>query len=167
MINHHISDLVARLKNAATLKKGLSQSEFGEKPVKIFKTKDNYAILNILSSLGFIHWVPTTQIQDNEKTTYYFVKISAITTPTLPFLGGATPDAAPGHNHQSNPINQIGLKDIQVISRPGRRIYLKVQDIKTQKQGMVWLILRTSQGIMTHYQALEKGLGGEALLKVQ
>lgn len=160
MINHHISDLVARLKNAATLKKGLSQSEFGEKPVKIFKTKDNYAILNILSSLGFIHWVPTTQIQDNEKTTYYFVKISAITTPS------ATPYGA-GHNHQSNPINQIGLKDIQVISRPGRRIYLKVQDIKTQKQGMVWLILRTSQGIMTHYQALEKGLGGEALLKVQ
>jgi ribosomal protein S8 len=56
MINHHISDLVARLKNAATLQQGAAcpPSEWAAKPVKIFKTKDNYAILNILSSLGFI-----------------------------------------------------------------------------------------------------------------
>lgn len=48
MINHHISDLVARLKNAAT------NQENKNIPFKVFKTKDNLAILNILHSLGFL-----------------------------------------------------------------------------------------------------------------
>lgn len=34
-------------------------------------------------------------------------------------------------------VNPASLKNIQVISRPGRRVYFKLQDLKTQKQGMV------------------------------
>lgn len=157
MINHHISDLVARLKNAGP-----------DLVFNVFKTKDNYAILNILQSLGYLRWDSHIQrlCSGGPDHTYTQNERQAAQIKSQKSQTGYRKPGA-GAFYQVILKELPSLKNIKVLSRPGRRVYLKVQDLKTQKQGMAWYIIRTSQGIMTSAQALELGLGGEALIKIQ
>jgi len=52
------------------------------------------------------------------------------------------------------------------ISRPGRRVYTKKQDIPWVLAGMGVAILSTPKGIMTGHRARQLGVGGEILCKV-
>jgi small subunit ribosomal protein S8 len=52
------------------------------------------------------------------------------------------------------------------ISRPGRRVYTKKQDIPWVLAGMGVAILSTPKGIMTGQRARQLGVGGEILCKV-
>lgn len=56
--------------------------------------------------------------------------------------------------------------EIQRVSKPGQRIYVKNKDIKAVKNGLGVLVLSTSKGVMTGEQALKQKLGGEAICKV-
>jgi len=55
------------------------------------------------------------------------------------------------------------LTDIQRVSRPGRRVYVKRTDIPWVLSGLGVAILSTPQGIMTDQKARRLGLGGEVL----
>ncbi len=61
----------------------------------------------------------------------------------------------------ASPITQITR-----VSKPGRRIYAKVKDIPTVKQGRGIVIMSTSKGIMTGEQAKSQKLGGEVLCEI-
>jgi len=61
----------------------------------------------------------------------------------------------------SSPITQINR-----VSKPGRRIYTKVKDIPTVKQGRGMVIVSTSKGVMTGKDAKSKKLGGEILCEI-
>ena len=52
------------------------------------------------------------------------------------------------------------------ISKPGRRAYTGVSDLKPVLQGFGIAILTTSQGLMTDKQAREKRIGGEVLCTI-
>jgi len=52
------------------------------------------------------------------------------------------------------------------VSRPGRRVYTKKQDIPWVLSGMGVAILSTPKGIMTGQRARQLGVGGEILCKV-
>ncbi len=52
------------------------------------------------------------------------------------------------------------------ISRPGRRVYTRKQDIPWVLSGMGIAILSTPKGIMTGQRARQLGVGGELLCKV-
>lgn len=52
------------------------------------------------------------------------------------------------------------------VSRPGRRVYTKKQDIPWVLSGMGIAILSTPKGIMTGQRARQLGVGGEILCKV-
>ncbi len=52
------------------------------------------------------------------------------------------------------------------ISRPGRRVYTKKQDIPWVLSGMGIAIISTPKGIMTGQRARQLGVGGEILCKV-
>jgi small subunit ribosomal protein S8 len=52
------------------------------------------------------------------------------------------------------------------VSRPGRRIYTKKQDIPWVLSGMGVAILSTPKGVMTGQRARQLGVGGEILCKV-
>ena len=52
------------------------------------------------------------------------------------------------------------------VSRPGRRVYTKKQDIPWVLAGMGVAILSTPKGIMTGHRARQLGVGGEILCKV-
>lgn len=58
------------------------------------------------------------------------------------------------------------IKEIKVISAPGRRIYLSCQDLRNSKQNLGLLVLSTSKGIMSLNKALEYNLGGEILCTI-
>ncbi|MEI7818880.1 MAG: 30S ribosomal protein S8 [bacterium] len=52
------------------------------------------------------------------------------------------------------------------VSKPGRRMYAKRDDIPRILGGRGIIIVSTSAGLMTGYEARAKGLGGELICKV-
>ena len=55
------------------------------------------------------------------------------------------------------------LTGLQRVSRPGRRVYTKRQDIPLVLSGLGVAVLSTPKGIMTGRQARRLGVGGEVL----
>jgi len=55
---------------------------------------------------------------------------------------------------------------IKRISKPGRRIYIKKDQIRLIRQGFGLSIISTSKGLMTNKEAKKKGLGGEVLCHI-
>lgn len=55
---------------------------------------------------------------------------------------------------------------LSLISKPGRRIYIKYKNLKDFNKGFKLYLIRTSQGIITSQTAIKNKLGGELLLKV-
>lgn len=58
------------------------------------------------------------------------------------------------------------VTDIQRVSKPGRRIYVKSDCIPKVLNGYGTAILSTSKGIMTDQEARESNVGGEILCNV-
>lgn len=52
------------------------------------------------------------------------------------------------------------------VSKPGRRMYAKRDEIPRVLGGRGMVIISTSAGLMTGYEARSKGLGGELICKV-
>ena len=61
---------------------------------------------------------------------------------------------------------QSVIETIKRISKPGRRIYIKKDQIRLIRQGFGLSIISTSQGLMTNREAKKKGLGGEVLCHI-
>jgi small subunit ribosomal protein S8 len=58
------------------------------------------------------------------------------------------------------------IEGIRRVSRPGRRIYVRAQEIPKIKSGLGIAVLSTSRGIMSDRQARKAGVGGELLCEV-
>jgi small subunit ribosomal protein S8 len=58
------------------------------------------------------------------------------------------------------------ITGLERVSRPGRRIYTKKQDIPWVLSGIGVAILSTPKGVMTGQSARQLGVGGEILCKV-
>jgi small subunit ribosomal protein S8 len=58
---------------------------------------------------------------------------------------------------------QSVLTGLKRVSRPGRRIYTRRDDIPRVKGGMGFAIVSTSKGIMTGEDAYRSGVGGEVV----
>ena len=58
------------------------------------------------------------------------------------------------------------IRGIQKHSKPGRRIYVDRERILPVANGFGTLILTTSKGVMTGYDAKKQGFGGEVLIRV-
>jgi len=67
-----------------------------------------------------------------------------------------------GERRERKPV----ITGIERVSRPGRRIYTKKQDIPWVLSGIGVAILSTPKGIMTGQRARQLGVGGEILCKV-
>ncbi|GIW62465.1 MAG: 30S ribosomal protein S8 [Patescibacteria group bacterium] len=62
--------------------------------------------------------------------------------------------------------NTPALVDVKLYSKSGRRWYIKAKEINAVKGNTGYLIISTSKGIMTNYEAKEKNLGGELLFEI-
>ena len=58
------------------------------------------------------------------------------------------------------------IEKIEVISKPGRRVYKGCSDIPVVNNGLGVVLVSTSKGVLTDHQAREQNLGGEILLKI-
>ena len=58
------------------------------------------------------------------------------------------------------------ITGLERVSKPGRRVYSKKQDIPLVLAGMGISILSTPKGVMTGQRARQLGIGGEILCKV-
>lgn len=52
------------------------------------------------------------------------------------------------------------------ISKPSRRMYMSVHDIRPIKRGYGLLVLSTPEGILSGKEAKQKRVGGEALFEI-
>ncbi len=67
-----------------------------------------------------------------------------------------------GERRERRPV----LTGLVRVSRPGRRVYTKKQDIPWVLSGMGVAILSTPKGVMTGQRARQLNLGGEILCKI-
>jgi len=67
-----------------------------------------------------------------------------------------------GERRERRPV----ISGIERISKPGRRIYTKKQEIPWVLSGIGVAILSTPKGVMTGARARQLGVGGEILCKV-
>ena len=58
---------------------------------------------------------------------------------------------------------QRTITNLNRVSRPGRRVYAKRDNLPRVLGGLAIAILSTSRGLMTDRQASKQGLGGEVL----
>jgi small subunit ribosomal protein S8 len=129
-VNDPIGDMIARIKNATTRKRG---------KVSTPASKMRQRVLDVLESEGYIR--------------------------------GYTLVQRPGHF----PEFEIELKyfdeesviaEIKRISKPGRRVYSSIGDLKPVKNGLGISILSTPKGVMSDASAREQNVGGEVLCRV-
>ncbi len=64
--------------------------------------------------------------------------------------------------HEEGPV----IRHLERVSRPGRRRYVKAQDIPRVRNGMGMAIVSTSRGILSGRAARTEGLGGELMALV-
>ena len=64
------------------------------------------------------------------------------------------------------PHGERVISGLERISRPGRRVYLGVDDVPPVLGGLGTSILTTSRGVMTGRAAKKAGVGGEVLCNV-
>mgnify|MGYP000623484220 FL=1 len=64
------------------------------------------------------------------------------------------------------PNGEQVIRHIRRISKPGRRIYSGVADLKPVLNGLGIRILSTSRGIMSDREARQKKIGGEVLCEI-
>jgi len=59
-----------------------------------------------------------------------------------------------------------GLQGLRRISRPGRRLYVKSDEIRSVKSGKGLVVISTSKGLMSNKEAKRVKLGGELICEV-
>ena len=58
------------------------------------------------------------------------------------------------------------IREIQRVSKPGRRVYSSVKNIPTIHNGLGISILSTPKGVMADHEARDQNVGGEVLCRV-
>ncbi len=61
---------------------------------------------------------------------------------------------------------QPAITKAERISKPGRRVYTSLKDIRPVRGGYGISVISTSKGVMSNKEARSAGLGGELLCKV-
>jgi small subunit ribosomal protein S8 len=129
-MNDPLSDMIARIKNAATRKRS---------KVSTPASKLRARVLDVLAGEGYIRG-------------YALVE-----------KPGAFPEFEIELKYfDGEPV----IADIARVSKPGRRVYSSISDLKPIKNGLGISILSTPKGVMSDAAAREANVGGEVLCRV-
>ena len=66
----------------------------------------------------------------------------------------------------NKPGENSAINELTRMSKPGRRMYVKADEIPKVKSGRGLVLVSTSKGVITGNEAAKQRLGGELLLKV-
>jgi small subunit ribosomal protein S8 len=64
--------------------------------------------------------------------------------------------------HNSLPV----IKSLKMLSKPGCRVYSKIDSMRAAFNGLGVVVVSTSKGVMSDIKARELGLGGELICEV-
>jgi len=117
-------------------------ASIGQRDTTVSYSKMKLAILQILKNRGFVQ--DFAEVTDAAKKYPSGIKISL----------------------SYRDKKQSSLKNIKRVSRPGRRVYIGATQIARQTKGRAELLISTSKGIMSGYDARKQGLGGEVICEV-
>ena len=132
-----ISDMLARIRNAVTAK---------HTRVDVPASKLKVEIARILQDEGYIQGFSLVE-EPSQKS-------------------GRQPRQVVRLFLKYGPRGEKVISGIERISRPGRRVYLGVEDVPPVLGGLGTNILTTSRGVMTGRAARKAGVGGEVLCNV-
>ena len=110
------------------------------KSTDVLMSRMNLNIADVLKKAGYISGYDTKKEEGGRETLRIYLKY---------------PDA-----------KSSVITDIQRVSKPGRRVYVKGEKIPKVLNGYGTAILSTSKGIMTDKEAKELNIGGEILCNV-
>lgn len=65
-----------------------------------------------------------------------------------------------------SPEGEPAIHGIERVSRPGRRVYMGVDELPLVRRGIGIAVVSTSKGLMTDAKAREMRVGGEVMCKV-
>ena len=80
----------------------------------------------------------------------------------LEFKGGPKEFEVELKYHEGKPV----IRELTRISKPGRRVYNSVDELKPYRGGLGICIVSTPQGVMSDADARQKNVGGEVLCQV-
>ena len=116
----------------------------GHSQVAMPSSKIKAEIAKILKEEGFIE---NFEVADDERTGFKILRVK------IKYVG---------ERRERRPV----ISGLERVSKPGRRIYSKRQDIPWVLSGIGVAILSTPKGVMTGQRARQLGVGGEILCKV-
>ena len=61
---------------------------------------------------------------------------------------------------------QPAIRELKRVSKPGRRIYSKINDLQPFRNGLGINVISTPRGVMADYKARTENVGGEVLCQV-
>lgn len=132
-----IADMLTRIRNGVMA---------GQTVVAIPSSNIKVEIARILKEEGYID---TYELADGEAER----PVSRTLRVRLKYLG---------ERREKRPV----ITGLERISRPGRRVYTRKQDIPWVLAGVGVAILSTPKGVMTGQRARQLGVGGEIICKV-
>ncbi|MGB7876209.1 MAG: 30S ribosomal protein S8 [Anaerolineales bacterium] len=116
----------------------------GHSQVAMPSSKIKAEIAKILKEEGFIE---NFEVADGEQAGFKVLRVK------IKYVG---------ERRERRPV----ISGLERVSKPGRRIYTKRQDIPWVLSGIGVAILSTPKGVMTGQRARQLGIGGEILCKV-
>jgi len=66
------------------------------------------------------------------------------------------------YDEQAMPL----IQNVKLLSKPGRRWYIKVEDIRPVRSGTGIMIISTPKGVMTTGEAKKANVGGELICEI-
>jgi small subunit ribosomal protein S8 len=135
-VNDPIADMLTRIRNAILTSKN---------EVAMPSSSIKAEIARILKEEGFVEGFETSVDETKPSITVLRVRLKYV-----------------GERRARRPV----ITGMQRISRPGRRVYTRKQDIPWVLSGLGVAILSTPKGVMTGQRARQLGVGGELLCKV-
>ncbi|MDP1709767.1 MAG: 30S ribosomal protein S8 [Candidatus Komeilibacteria bacterium] len=67
---------------------------------------------------------------------------------------------------QYSPSGEGAISDVKRISKPGRRVYQKKNELPKVLSGYGIAVVSTPEGLMTNKEAMRHGLGGEIICEI-
>jgi small subunit ribosomal protein S8 len=105
--------------------------------------------------------VPTSQLREN---VLHILKNEGYILSYTKIKEKGAADKFDIHLKYHNSVGVVG--EIEVISKPGRRVYCTADQIPLVKNGLGTVVISTSQGVIADHEARSKNLGGEILLTI-
>lgn len=63
-------------------------------------------------------------------------------------------------------MGEPAITHVARVSRPGRRVYKRAEEIRPVRNGLGLGVISTSKGVLSDRQAREQGVGGEVLCEL-